>query len=66
MTLSISLSAEIIMTGMSRSSAAGFHALQHLIPVHVGHHDVEQNEIKWLRLQEIERFTPVDRRRQIV
>ena len=50
---------------VAQLGARRLHALQYLVPVHVGHHDVEENEVKPLRLEEIECFTPVGRCRQI-
>ena len=44
-TLSWSSTAEIMITGMSRSAASPFISREHLEPVHAWHDDVEQDEV---------------------
>src|SRR5260370_40991113 len=43
----------------------GFQMLEHLVPVHVGHHDVEQDEVDGFCPQQFQSFAPVSCGRNI-
>ena len=43
----------------------GLQVLEHLVPVHLGHHDVEQHQVEWLRAQQLQRLAPVIGRREV-
>ena len=54
MTASLSLRPEIMMTGVSPPPLVRLQLLQNLDAVHVGHQQVEQNEVERLRLDRCE------------
>ena len=43
----------------------GLQVLEHLVPVHLGHHDVEQHQVEFLRPQQFQRLPAVIGRREI-
>ena len=57
-TLSISSTAEIMMTGMWRSRSSALQLLEHLVAVQPRHHDVEQHEVERLGCEQLQRLRP--------
>ena len=65
-TLSSSATAEIMITGMCRRRVVGLQALEHLVAVHLGHHDVEQDQIERPARDQLERLAAVGRDRDVL
>jgi hypothetical protein len=58
-TLSTSPTAEIIDHGQMPQLGIGFQVLEHLIPIHLGHLNVEQHQVELSRPQQFQRLATI-------